>query len=133
MATENKNKYFQAIGRRKTSTAQIRIFPNGKGIIVINDKAIELYVPESDRQATLKSPIDKLGIKLDVTIKVSGGGKTGQIEAIRNGLAKAIVVMDSELKPALKAEGFLKRDARKKERKKPGLKKARRAKQWRKR
>jgi len=133
MATETKNKYFQAVGRRKTSSAQIRIFPKGKGVITINDKPLEDFIPEKERQDILKAPIEKLGLTLDLTIRVSGGGKTGQVEAIQNGIAKAIVSMDSETRPALKAEGFLKRDARKKERKKPGLKKARRAKQWRKR
>lgn len=133
MVTATKKKYHQGVGRRKTSIAQVRLFPGGKGIITINGKPIDEYMPEKSRQDVVTAPLQKVGGSFDVTIVVTGGGKVGQTEAIRHGISRSLVAMDAQVKPALKAEGFLKRDDRKKERKKPGLKKARRAKQWRKR
>jgi len=130
---ETKKKFFQAVGRRKTSTAQVRLYPGGKGEFTVNGKKFEEVIPEKGRQDIIKSPIALMGGSYDVTVIVNGGGKTGQTEAMRHGIARALVAIEETNKPALKAEGFLKRDDRKKERKKPGLKKARRAKQWRKR
>jgi len=131
--TKTVGKYFQGVGRRKTSVAQVRIYPKGNGEVTINGKKLAEFIPEPDRQAIILAPITTSSLALDVTIKVAGGGKTGQVEAIRHGISRAIVLMDEAMKPALKAKGFLKRDPREKERKKPGLKKARRATQWRKR
>ena len=133
MAETKTKKYYQGVGRRKRSIASVRIFPGGKGEVIVNDKKFDEAIPEKSRQEVILSPIVKAGLTLDVSVKVLGGGKTGQAEAIRHGIARAIVDMDADLKKTLKVEGFLKRDPRKKERKKPGLKKARRAKQWRKR
>ncbi len=134
MATATKTKkYFQGLGRRKTAIAQVRLYPGGKGEVTINGRPGAEYLPEETRQMIMNAPLEKMSESFDITIKVIGGGKTGQVEAIRHGIARAIVAMDPAKRPEMKVEGFLMRDARKKERKKPGLKKARRAKQWRKR
>jgi len=128
-------KYFEATGRRKTSTARVRLYPGGKGEMTVNDKPAKEFFSFFEFAGQAVSPLAVVGEekKIDVTVKVSGGGIRGQAEAIRHGIARALVVMNEEYKPALKAEGFLTRDPRAKERKKPGLKKARRAPQWRKR
>jgi small subunit ribosomal protein S9 len=131
---EFKGRFISAIGKRKTSTAQVRLYKNGKGIIIVNDLRLNQYF--TSNQAALINKVLKLTghlRDLDFSIKVSGGGKRGQVDAIILGIARALVSLDKELRPALKAKGWLRRDARKKERKKPGLKKARRAPQWAKR
>ena len=133
MATAKTKQYYEGVGRRKTSVAQVRLIPGGKGKGTVNGKDILEFIPEKSRRVFLMTPVVKTGISVDFTIKVSGGGLSGQMEAIRLGISRAIVEMDAAYRPTLKAEGFLKRDSRKKERMKPGLKKARRAKQWRKR
>ena len=133
MATAKTKQYYEGVGRRKTSVAQVRLIPGGKGKGTVNGKDILEFIPEKSRRDFLMTPVVKTGISVDFTIKVSGGGLSGQMEAIRLGISRAIVEMDAAYRPTLKAEGFLKRDSRKKERMKPGLKKARRAKQWRKR
>jgi len=123
----NSEKYFYGTGRRKTATARVRIFP-GSGKATVNDK--EVTLPEN-----VVEPLKMVG-KLDscdMTVKVNGGGKTGQFEAIRHGLSRALIELNSEFRPQLKKAGFLTRDPREVERKKPGLKKARRAPQWSKR
>ncbi len=129
-----KGKYINAIGRRKKSSARIRIYKKGTGIIVINNFKAEEYLNQ-DYIKILKQPLKLTGHlrDLDISILVKGGGKKGQAEAIRHGLSRALLAIDKDLRPALKAKGFLTRDARRKERKKPGLKKARRAPQWSKR
>jgi small subunit ribosomal protein S9 len=126
-------KFYKGVGRRKTAIASVRVYPKGKGVITVNGKPLDERIPEKDRQEILKAPLKLISEALDISIKVIGGGKKGQAEAIRHGLSRAIIKMDEAYRPGLKAEGYLARDARKKERKKPGLKKARRAKQWRKR
>lgn len=133
MATAKTKQYYEGVGRRKTSVAQVRLIPGGKGKGTVNGKDILEFIPEKSRRDFLLTPVVKTGVSVDFTIKVSGGGLSGQMEAIRLGISRAIVEMDAAYRPTLKAEGFLKRDSRKKERMKPGLKKARRAKQWRKR
>ena len=133
MSASTKKKYFEAVGRRKRAIAQVRLYQNGKGEHVINGKPMNEYMPEPDRREVALSPLAKLGEGVDLSIIVRGGGKLGQVEAIRHGIARAILVLDPEKRKELKVEGFLKRDPRVKERKKPGLKKARRRKQWRKR
>lgn len=123
----NSEKYFYGTGRRKTATARVRIFA-GNGKATVNDK--ETILPEN-----VLEPLKLVGKlnSFDLSIKVSGGGKNGQLEAIRHGLSRALIVLNSEFRPTLKKVGFLTRDQREVERKKPGLKKARRAPQWSKR
>lgn len=126
--SEKSKNFVITIGRRKTAIARVKVSP-GTGIFIINDKEI----PNPNRIYT--EPIKKANMdkKIDCSIKVYGGGISSQLEAIRLGIARAIVKMDGELKKTLKLEGFLTRDPRMKERKKPGLKGARRAPQWQKR
>ena len=129
-------KYFQAVGRRKTATAQVFLYPKGKGEILINKKDFREYFKESF--VCQKNVLDPLKVtdnleKFKIEVLVSGGGKNAQSEAVRLGISRALVMLNPELKPKLKALGFLKRDPRAKERKKFGLKRARRAPQWQKR
>lgn len=133
MTTAKTKQYYQGIGRRKEAVARVRIYPGGKGKVTVNGVEFEKAVPEKGRREIITSPLEKTGSSFDVTIVVKGGGKAGQVIAIRMGVARAIVSFDKAYRPTLKAEGFLKRDSRVKERMKPGLKKARRRKQWRKR
>lgn len=127
--------YFYANGKRKTSTAQVRLYPGGTGKIEVNDKAAKEYFSTNEMVGCIKSPLDLINQSknYDITIKVVGGGKQSQAEACRHGVARALTVADEELRPQLKVAGYLTRDARAKERKKPGLKRARRAPQWSKR
>jgi len=130
-------KYFYAVGKRKTSIAQVRLYPTGKigeGIMV-NGKKVANYFPIERLQASISAPILAVGQegKVEVSAKVVGGGITGQTEAIRLGISRALVIMDESYRKTLRDLGFLTRDARIVERKKPGLKKARRAPQWAKR
>jgi small subunit ribosomal protein S9 len=129
-----KGKYFSAIGRRKTASARVRIYKKGSGAIIVNDqKADDYFTP--DGMKLVRTPLKLAGNLSEYTVSAiaSGGGKVGQAEAIRLGITRALVEMDAELKPAMKAKGLMTRDDRRKERKKPGLKKARRAPQWSKR
>ncbi len=129
-----KGKYVEAIGRRKTAVARVRLYKNGKGVIIVNDMPVKKYFNASSAMI-LNQPLKLTGHlrDLDFSIIVKGSGKKSQAEAIRHGVSRALVELDKELKTTLKSKGFLTRDARKKERKKPGLKKARRAPQWSKR
>jgi len=130
-----KGKYLSAYGRRKTATAQIRLYKNGNGEIMINGKKIEKYFAPEELRSIVLQPLKLTGLinEINFSIIVSGGGKRGQAEAVRHGITRALIEYNNELRPALKAKGLVTRDARKKERKKPGLKKARRAPQWSKR
>lgn len=132
-ATEER--YFEAVGRRKTASARVRITPNSKSSFLINDKTLEDYFQTDDRQAIVKSAQTAAGIdqKFMITVHVEGGGIHAQSEAVRHGIARAITVYDMNLRGALKKAGMLKRDSREVERKKPGLKKARKAPTWSKR
>ena len=125
---------FMGTGRRKTSIARVRIMP-GKGNFTINGKDINDYLNTDVLRALAKAPFAVSGTegKFDTIVKVEGGGPSGQAGAIRHGLARALVEADEANKPAIKAAGFLTRDPRMKERKKPGLKKARKAPQFSKR
>ena len=131
------NKYLYATGRRKTSVAQVRLYSDTKNQdITINDKDCSGYF--SGNQILIEkisSPLRllKLEDKYRVSVKVSGGGPNGQAEAVRLGIARALLVSNEDFKKELRASGYLTRDPRKVERKKPGLKKARRAPQWKKR
>ena len=121
-------------GRRKKSIARVRLLP-GEGKIVINSRELEEYFGMDTLKAEVRRPLEVTGTqhKFDVLAKVEGGGFTGQAGAIRHGIARALLEVDEELRPLLKKEGFLTRDSRMKERKKYGLKKARRAPQFSKR
>ncbi|BCS80567.1 30S ribosomal protein S9 [Anaerocellum diazotrophicum] len=126
-------KYY-ATGRRKTSVAKVWLSP-GNGKIIVNDKNMEEYFPLETLRIIVKQPLtltETLG-KFDVIAKVKGGGLSGQAGAVRHGIARALVLADPTLRPALKKAGFLTRDPRMVERKKYGLKKARRAPQFSKR
>lgn len=129
--------YFYAVGKRKTSIAQVRIYPAGKeqGGIVVNGKKIENYFPLERLRATIQAPLAATGQAegMDVTVKVGGGGITGQAEATRLGIARALVKFNEAYRKTLRDLGFLTRDSRIVERKKPGLRKARRSPQWAKR
>ncbi len=127
--------YFYAIGKRKTSRATVKLFPGGKGEMKINDLTPREWNDNNDVLRTIASPLELLGMKkdFDFEIRTSGGGKTAQADAIRLGIARALVKKEAKLREQLKNAGFLSRDPRIKERKKPGLKKARRAPQFSKR
>jgi small subunit ribosomal protein S9 len=131
------SRYFYGIGKRKTSIAQIKAYPSSKNQseIIVNEKKAEDYFTVSRLADVIKSPLAVAGQdkKFNIVIKVSGGGINSQAEAIRLGISRALVVFDSQLKKPLRDKGFMTRDARKVERKKPGLRKARRAPQWAKR
>lgn len=129
-----KGKYITAIGRRKTAIAIVRMYQNGKGAIMVNNKKISLYFPANILPiATYPLKLSGHMKDLNFSIKVSGGGIKGQADAVKHGITRTLTKLNEELKPALKAKGLITRDSRKKERKKPGLKKARRAPQWSKR
>ena len=131
----NKNVEFTGTGRRKNSIARVRLIPNGKGQFVINKANIEEYFNLGVYRLVANQPFEVTGTmgKYDVIVNVHGGGLSGQAGAIRHGIARALVKADESLKPEIKKAGFLTRDARVKERKKSGLKKARKAPQFRKR
>ena len=127
--------YFEAVGRRKTATARVRLYPGGGGAITVNDRPLEgFFVRPSDVRGLLE-PLEVTGYRdaFDVTVLVKGGGTSGQAGAVRQGIARALLVANPELRPVLKRQGFLTRDSRMKERKKPGLKRARKAPQYTKR
>lgn len=132
-----KEKYVEAIGRRKTATCRVRVFPNldKKGEFIVNEKVLEHYFPDFKLQKIVFSPLKKTDFlnKFKIEAKVRGGGKRGQAEAIRLGLSKALIKIDKNLRESLRNAGYLTRDPRIKERKKFGLKKARKAPQWQKR
>ena len=123
-----------ATGRRKTSSARIYL-SSGKGEIVVNDKKLDVYFGRKVAQMLVMQAIEmtELSGKLDIKIKVKGGGSFGQAGAIRHGISRALISYDEELRPQLKKAGLLTRDPRKVERKKPGLVKARKSKQFSKR
>jgi len=128
-------KFWQGVGRRKTAIAVVKIFKEKEGPFLVNKKSLEKYFPLFELQKTAKAPLEllKLENKFKILAQVRGGGLTAQSEAIRLGLARALVSFKEEFRKKLKKAGFLKRDPRVKERKKPGLKRARRAPQWQKR
>lgn len=136
MVTQTKTKYIEATGKRKTAIARVRLSAAGKTAYTINDeKDLKTYFPTSEMQAVVSSAFGKAkpAKKFSVSAHIYGGGEHAQAEALRHGIARALVKHDPELRKKLKDAGFLKRDPRAKERKKFGLKKARRAPQWSKR
>ena len=126
--------YFYGTGRRKSSVARVRVY-NGTGKITINDRDIDEYFGLETLKLIVRSPLAVAGVedKFDIVVRVVGGGISGQAGAIRHGLSRALLQYDENLRPALKKAGFLPRDPRMKERKKYGLKAARRAPQFSKR
>ena len=134
-ASVKKKIQFWGTGRRKKAIARVRLIPGGNGTIVINDRAFENYFPQGTLQYIVKQPLVAVEAesKYDVMVNVIGGGYTGQAGAIRLGIARALLEAEENCRPVLKAAGFLTRDPRAKERKKYGLKKARRAPQFSKR
>ena len=132
---KSKKPYFYGTGRRKSSVARVHLFQNGTGAITINGRDIDDYFGLDTLKMVVRQPLaatDLLG-KVDLVCTVEGGGVTGQAGAIRHGIARALLLVNEEYRPALKAAGFLTRDPRMKERKKYGLKAARRAPQFSKR
>ncbi len=137
----DKTRYIEAIGRRKTSTARVRITEAAKASFTVNGRDAKEYFQTEDQRRLIQDPMikgastaaDKAVIKWSVEAKVTGGGTHSQAEAVRHGLSRALVDSDIELRGKLKTLGFLKRDPRAKERRKFGLKKARKAPQWSKR
>lgn len=132
---EAKLQYWEGIGRRKTAVARVRVYREGEKEIIVNDKSLQEYffIPELLQLAI--APLKKFNLlnQLRVTVKVKGGGASSQAEAVRHGLARALVKLDENYRAKLRKLGFLTRDPRERERKKPGLKRARRAPQWSKR
>lgn len=135
MVTEEKTRYIGTVGRRKTAIARVRLTPAAKSSCTVNDKDVDTYFPTAELRATAIEAITttKLPVKFKITAKITGGGINGQAEALRHGIARALIIHDIELRKKVKAAGFLKRDPRAKERRKFGLKKARKAPQWSKR
>lgn len=151
---KDKSRYIEAIGRRKSAIARVRIYPStnrplkdvlqkdeksprlvpgDKLDIVINDKEIASYFPKEHLYQTAVAPFSTLNVAFKISAKVKGGGEMAQAEAVRLGLARALNKLNEKWHTPLKAAGFLRRDPRTVERKKPGLRKARRPQQWRKR
>ena len=132
---QSKKPYLYGTGRRKSSVARVHLFPNGTGSITINGRDIEEYFGLDTLKMVVRQPLDATGNtgKMDIVATVSGGGVSGQAGAIRHGISRALVTLNPEYRASLKAAGFMTRDPRMKERKKYGLKAARRAPQFSKR
>ena len=132
---ESKKKYFYGTGRRKSSVARVRVYPNGTGSITINGRDVEEYFGLETLKMVVRQPLnatETLG-KVDIVATVEGGGVSGQAGALRHGISRALLLASEDYRPILKKAGFLTRDPRMKERKKYGLKAARRAPQFSKR
>jgi small subunit ribosomal protein S9 len=127
-------RYYEAVGRRKRAVARVRLYP-GDGQVVINDLELKEYFGRPQDWLDVMSPLSLTGNegRFNLSVLVKGGGITGQAQAIRHGVARALLVADLAFKPALRRAGYLTRDPREKERKKPGLKRARKAPQYTKR
>ena len=135
MTTKKEKTYTGAVGRRKTSVARVRLTEAPKTSYVINGKSLEEYFPTAELQSIVNNPFieGKFPGKYDVSVLVRGGGIHSQAEAVRHGISRVLIKEDRESRTRLKKLGFLKRDPRTKERRKFGLKKARKAPQWSKR
>lgn len=121
--------YYEGIGRRKAASARVRLFPGGSGKFIVNDKPLADYLPREGDVQILMEPLIAIGQErsYDISVHVDGGGVSGQRDAIKLGIARALLLVDPDTRGTLKAAGHLTRDARIKERKKPGLKRARKA------
>ena len=130
-----RHSYLFAVGRRKKAISRTRLYKKGTGKIIVNEKAFDKYFPTFQLQQFITQPLEAVGKlkEFDFTIKVQGGGPMGQAVAVRHGISRALLVFDQSLRTSLKPHGYLTRDPRRKERKKPGLKRARRAGQFSKR
>lgn len=119
--------YYEGIGRRKESTARARLYSGGSGAILVNDKQLDVYFGRDVDRGNVNAPLQLTGAnnRFNVSVHVNGGGTTGQAIAARMAIARALEEVDAELRQQLKDAGYLSRDARSKERKKPGLKRAR--------
>lgn len=136
MADTNRGDYYHGVGRRKTAVARVRLYPNNSSDVTINGKSAQSFFGERGTVlATITAPLRVLELddNYTFTVRVVGGGTSGQAGAIRHGLARALVRFNPEYKQALRRAGYLTRDPRMKERKKPGLKRARKAPQYTKR
>ena len=127
------DRYIEAVGRRKTSVARVRITPAAKTSVVVNDREFAKYFPTVELRDVVMSAFNDIPAKFEITAKLNGGGISSQAQALRHGIARALVDNEPGLRTKLKVQGFLKRDPRAKERRKFGLKKARKAPQWSKR
>jgi small subunit ribosomal protein S9 len=127
--------YYKSEGKRKTSVARVRIWTKGEKEFLVNQKPLEKYFPTPELQKIASASLEKMKCvgKFKISVVVKGGGLSSQAEAIRHGIARVLVIFNPDFRKRLKKAGFLRRDARKRERKKFGLKRARRAPQWRKR
>ena len=132
---KSKKPYHYGTGRRKSSVARVHLFENGTGAITINGRDIDDYFGLETLKMVVRQPLNTTGVigKVDIEATVAGGGVSGQAGALRHGVSRALLELNAEYRPALKAAGFLTRDPRMKERKKYGLKAARRAPQFSKR
>ena len=134
-ATTSSRQYHYSAGKRKTAIARVKLFEGGSGEVTVNGKKIREYFATSLQVENALAPLALVDKKKDFDIEVAviGGGKSAQSDAMRHGISRALISIDPDMRPTLKREGFLRRDARVKERKKPGLKRARKAPQWSKR
>lgn len=135
-ATKTHDKYIETVGRRKTSIARVRMTPAAKSSYHINEKEVEAYFPTKELQLAAHEALTTSKLtttKFKITVLVKGGGISSQADAVRHGIARGLIEYDKELRGKLKKAGFLKRDPRAKERRKFGLKKARKSPQWSKR
>lgn len=136
MMTEQKRRqFFWTIGKRKTAIARVRMYPEGSGAVTINGRAAKEYFPTALHVENALAPFALVEKKnaFDVEAEIEGGGVTAQSDALRHGISRGLLLVNPDFRTELKRAGFLRRDARIKERKKPGLKRARRAPQWQKR
>ena len=132
--SSSKRQFFYSVGKRKNAIARVKLYQDGAGAVMVNDQKLKEYFAGVSRENAV-APLVLVGVEktFDVEAHVQGGGKSAQSDAMRHGISRALLLFNPELRSNLKPEGFLRRDARKKERKKPGLKRARRAPQWQKR
>ncbi|HLU10809.1 MAG TPA: 30S ribosomal protein S9 [Oceanobacillus sp.] len=123
------SQYYEGIGRRKEASARVRLFPGGTGKFTINDREASAYMTREGDMEIIMQPLTVIGQErsYDISVHVNGGGVSGQRDAIRLGIARALLKLDPDTRPTLRQNGLLTRDARIKERKKPGLKRARKA------
>ena len=135
MEISTTKEYYQAVGRRKTSVARVRMSPAGKASFIINGKDLSTYFPTEELQLVVKEPFTKgkIADKFKISVLVKGGGIHSQAESVRHGIARVLIEIDPAHRKELKKADLLKRDSRMKERRKFGLRKARKAKQWSKR